>query len=141
MNILAFSSLVSSCLCFFLGSFVYHLNKKKWVNKIFMFMCLSISYWAFADFMILQAESVDTAYLWFKIGFLWPFSIALLFHFSLLFTENTKILSKNFTNFLIYFPALFFSVIELITGLISGEPIKANGGYTYSIPENSLFFG
>ncbi len=140
MNIFAFSSLISFCLCLLLGNFVYHLNKKNQINKIFMLMCVSISYWAFTDFMILQAESFAAAYSWFKIGFLWPFSVALLFHFSLLFTGNTKILSKFFTNFLIYFPALFFSIFGLTTDLISGEPVKANGVYTYSIPENSLLF-
>ncbi len=101
---------------------------------------MSISYWAFTDFMVLQAESTNTAYLWLKIGFLWPFSIALLFHFVLIFTEKTKILRNKFTIFLLYTPALFFSFFELATNLISAGVTKANWGWVYTIPENSLLF-
>jgi len=140
INILALLSLMSCCLCFFLGNFVYNLNKKKAINQIFLLMCFSISYWAFTDFMVNQADSIDTAFVWFKLGFLWPFTIALLFHFILIFSEKTKIFSNKYIIFLIYAPAVFFSFFELTTNLISGELIKVAWGYSYSIQENSLLF-
>jgi len=134
----ALTSLLSSFICLLLGNFVYSLNRKKISNKVFGLTCLSISYWAFTDFMLLQAESIERAHLWYKFGFLWPFTIALLFHFLLIFTGKTKILNKKLTFFLVYAPALFFSIVEATTDLIGGELITTNWGYTYIFPETSL---
>ena len=140
ITVFSLSSLFSSFICLALGNFVYTLNKKKALNRVFWLMCLSISYWAFTDFMVLQAENVETAYLWYKFGFLWPFTIALLFHFVLIFSGKTKILNKKLTLVLLYAPALFFSIVEATTNLIGGELVKVSWGYTYIVPETSLLF-
>ena len=140
MHFSAFFSLFASVVCFTLGNFVYHLDKKNMVNKIFVLMCVSISYWAFTDFMVLQAETVEAAYLWLKFGFLWPFTSAFLFHFSLVFADDKSFLRHNFTIFLAYAGAAIISVFQLGTNLVSGYPILVSGRYTYSIPENSLLF-
>ena len=140
INVIALLSLISSGLCFLLGNFVYTLNRRKDTNQIFLLMCLSISYWAFTDFMVTQAENMDAAVMWFKIGFLWPFTVALLFHFVLVFTEKTKLFSNKYMVFLIYAPAAFFSFLELTTNLVSGELVKGTWGYTYNIQETSSLF-
>lgn len=110
------------------------------LNKIFFILCISFSYWAFTDFMPLQAESIETASLWLKFGSFWPVCPALLVHFSLVYSENKKLLKKKLTYFLMYAPTLFFSVIYLTTNLISGEPQKTPWGYTNSLPENPLVY-
>jgi PAS domain S-box-containing protein len=140
ITIFALSSLFSSFICLVLGNFVYSLNRKKVINKVFGLMCISISYWAFTDFMVLQAANIETAYSWYKLGFLWPFTIALLFHFVLIFSGKTKILNKKLTLFLLYAPALLFSIVEATTDLIGGELVKVSWGYTYIVPETSLLF-
>jgi PAS domain S-box-containing protein len=90
--------------------------------------------------MVSQAEGMDVAVMWFKIGFLWPFTVALLFHFILIFTEKTKLFSNKLVVFLIYAPAAFFSFLELTTNLVSGELVKGTWGYTYNIQETSFLF-
>jgi PAS domain S-box-containing protein len=97
------------------------------------------AYWAFTEFMMRQSSTVENAYLWSKIGFLWPFSIALLVHFGFVFTENA-LLKKRKTYVLIYGPALFFSLIELTTNFISGPPINEYWGYTSTVPQDSWLY-
>jgi len=140
MNIFALFSLFASVLSIYLGNFVYHLDKKKLLNKIFMFFSLSLSYWAFTEFMYRQADSPDTAYLWLKIGVFWPFVFSFFIHFTLAFTEKEKLLENKLTYFLIYVPAAIFSAIELTTNLMTAGPAKKFWGYTYAIPEDLWLF-
>ena len=140
LNIFAFSSLASSFLCFFLGTSVYYSNRKKEINQIFLLMCFSIFYWSFTNFMLIQAESLEAATMWAKMGFLWPFSIAFLFHFILIFSQITDFFGNKYTVFLLYAPASIFSFFELTTNQISGELVKGNWGYMYAVTENSFLF-
>jgi PAS domain S-box-containing protein len=140
LTLYALLSLFSSFIALGLGIFVHNFNSKKTINRIFGLLCISISYCAFTDFMLLQSESIEMASVWYKLGFLWPFTIALLFHFVLIFTGKTRSSNKRLTIFSLYGPALVFSIVEASTGLIGGELIKVNWGYAYIIPETSLVF-
>lgn len=140
MPIFALFSLLSAILCWTLGIYVYSRNPKSSVNRIFALFSLSLFYWSFAEFMLRQADTFETAYLWLKISSFWPFIIALLFHFGLIFAERQKLLSNKLAYLLIYLPALLFSLVELTTNLMSGDPVKKYWGYTYVVPTESLFY-
>jgi PAS domain S-box-containing protein len=140
MNLFPFLSLLASTICFTFGLTVHFLSKKKLLNIVFMLMCTCIAYWAFTDFMLKQAQTYETASFWLKLGFLWPFTSAFMFHFSIVFSGRKGILGNRITVFLVYFISSVFSVLELTTDIMTGNPVIRNGVYTYSIPEFSLFF-
>ncbi len=99
-----------------------------------MLTLLFNSYWAFGEFMTAQAATAEAAYFWVKVMFLWPFWIALLLHFTLVFTES-RLLKKKLTYVLMYFPAAFFAIIDLTTNWISAQPVEQYWGYTYTAQE------
>ncbi len=135
----ALSSLLASGIALFLGSFVFHRNPRKALNRVFLIYCLSAAYYAFTEFGYRQAESVDTAYFWWKVGAFWPFTVSLILHFTLIFTEKSQLLKGKFTYFLIYAPALMFSLMELTTNLLTTGLIKVYWGWTNSISESPLY--
>jgi len=105
-------------------------------------MCYSLSvfYLGFTEFMYRQADSYQSAYLWLKISAFWPFAVASLMHFILVFTEKESWLKNKLTYVLIYVPALIFSIFALNINLMSGNPIREYWGYTYAIPEYSWVY-
>jgi PAS domain S-box-containing protein len=94
------------------------------------------AYWAFTEFMMLTADSVQTALFWNKVLVLWPLFPAFMLHFTLVFTENS-LLKNKLTYVFIYLPVSVFAVIDLTTDWISALPIKQPWGYTYAVPINS----
>jgi PAS domain S-box-containing protein len=137
MNIYALFSLCASAISIFLGISVYFLNRKSMINKLFMLTMLANAYWAFCEFMLSQSSSLETAVLWGKALFLWPFLIALLLHFTLAFTES-DLLKNKLTYVVLYFPALLFSLIDLTTNWISTTPTLKFWGYATTTPPFSL---
>jgi PAS domain S-box-containing protein len=139
MNIYTGLLLLSSLTCMFLGLIVYQLHRKERINKLFAYTFFFASYWALTDFLMRNSTSANEAYFWNKTSFLWPFVVALLFHFSLAYTKN-KLLNHKAKYAVIYAPAIFLSTLDLTTGLISGPIISQYLGFTYSIPSNPLFY-
>jgi PAS domain S-box-containing protein len=140
MNILALSSLLAFEVALFLGLFVLLRDPRNTLNRVFLWYCLSLAWWAFTEFGYRQADNAHTAYWWIKAGALWPFAISLLLHFVLVLTAQSRLLENRLTYLLIYFPAAVFSLLDLTSTLIIGEPIRVYWGWTYSISENSLFY-
>ncbi len=139
MNIYAFSSLLASYACFLLGITVYQKDPKNELNKIIVFLCIFLGYTSFVEFGNRQAATASDAYVWLKLGSFWPFVMSFLMHFTILFIKKGDILQKKMY-FLIYAPAVVFSVLDLTTPLISGEPREEYWGWTYSVPENPLLY-
>jgi PAS domain S-box-containing protein len=140
MNIFVLLSLISSVILFFLGNWVYSLAKKETINKVFLFLCMALSFWAFTEFMGRQADSLDTAYFWLRASALWPLAIGLFVHFALVFSEEKKLLAKKLTYILIYGPAVVFMIIDSTTNLVSTGLIKEVWGYAAVLSENSWVF-
>ncbi len=114
-------------------------NKHKIVSKP-AFYALTMSanaYWAFCEYMLSQSSSVETAILWGKALFLWPFLLAFVLHFALAFTEN-ELLKNKLIYVVLYFPALIFSLIDLATNWISSTPTLKFWGYATSVPSYSV---
>ncbi len=139
MNIYTGLLLLSSTVCLIIGILVYQLNRKERLNKLFTLTFLFASYWAITDFLMRNSVNTNEAYYWNKTSFLWPFSLALLFHFSLVFTKN-KLLRYKASYVVIYAPAILLSIIDLTTGLVSGPIISEVFGFTYSVPSNPIFY-
>jgi PAS domain-containing protein len=133
MSPFALLSLLSTIAIVFLGNFVYYKDPTKQLNKTFMVFCISCAYWSFTEFAYRQAGDADTARLWFKLGSFWPFAIAILLHFVLVFTGQWQRFGSRLVGVLLYGPALVFSLVDLTTDLISGEPIRMYWGWTYGV--------
>jgi PAS domain S-box-containing protein len=139
MNIFDLQSLIAFLVALFLGNFVYFKNPKDRLNRIFMLLCLFNAYASFVDFEFRRAHNYETALFWARAGAFWWVIIPLLLHFVLIFTEHAKLLKKKITYILMYGPALLFSLVDLTTFLATGKPTRAYGGWTFGLPDNSLF--
>jgi PAS domain S-box-containing protein len=101
-------------------------------------MMIFNSYWAFCLFMMSQSLSLADALLWQNALCFWPFIISLLLHFTLVYTESS-LLKNKLIYIALYFPALFFSLIDLTTqNVISTIPILKFWGYQNTLPNNSI---
>ena len=141
MNIFAFVSLLSGVIIFSLGNYVIYKNKNRPINLIFMLFCILAGYLSYAESMLRQAADIETAYFWHKMMAIWPFSISLLFHFILIFTEKKRFFKNKPASYsLIYIPPLVISLLNLPAGLITGDPVREYWGWTYTIPNNSIVY-
>jgi PAS domain S-box-containing protein len=131
LSIYSVIAIFASFICLLLAFIVYFTNRKSNLNRIFTCTVIFGAYSAFTTFMVMQAETVETAYLWNKIGFLWPFFVASLLLFILTFTEN-RLAARRYSHLLVFTPALFFAVLDLTTDQISGLPVMGPWGYTFS---------
>lgn len=127
MNIFAWLSLTSLVATIVLGIVVYTKNPKNVINRFFLFLCMFLSYWAFAEFGFLQADNLDSTIFWIKASSFWPILISIMMHFVLIFTEKSKWLKNKVIFFSLYAPAVIFSLLFLITN--SHIPIKEDWGW------------
>jgi PAS domain S-box-containing protein len=135
MNFLSLLLFFTSIASVILGVIVYFLNRKNLLNRIFALTLWFHAYWASTQFMMLVSTDSQAAYIWDKSGFLAPFSMALLLHFGLVFTENEMLKDKK-TYLLIYSPALVFSLFHLTTDLMTGPIVLGYWGFINTLPSN-----
>jgi PAS domain S-box-containing protein len=138
MHLYALLSLFASAISITLGVSVFFLNRTAKLNKLFMVTMIFNSYWAFCLFMMSQSATLVGAVFWQKVLCFWPFLMAILLHFTLVYTENC-LLKNKFIYVALYFPALFFSLIDLtIPNVISTTPTLKFWGYQNTLPNGSL---
>jgi PAS domain S-box-containing protein len=89
--------------------------------------------------MMSQATDLETAILWSKTLFLWPFMAPFMVHFALVFTDS-ELLKRKLTYVLLYLPAPIFSVIDFSTNLITATPTYQSWGYSYTAPLGSWIY-
>jgi PAS domain S-box-containing protein len=124
---------VLSLFCFlallFLGNFVYFLDRKRPTHRLFLLMSVAFAYWAFCEFMTNTSAEVDRAYFWQKVLSAWPFTVALLSHFLIHFTERARWLRRRWVWPALYLPAAFFAGVEISTDIFVGELTRGSFGY------------
>src|SRR4030042_4549527 len=138
MNLYAWLSLCSSLTSVVLGIIVFSLNRKRLLNKLFLLTALAGFYWAFTEFMMWQASSVEVANFWNKMGFLWPFFAVLVLHFSLVYVDSNW-LKKKTTYLFLYLPAVFFALADLVTEQINGPVMMEYWGYEDTSPATLIY--
>ena len=140
MSVLAIISLISFAVAVLMGTFAIRQDHRNLLNWIFLFYCLSAAYLAIAELGSYIAITPENAAQWLKAGSLWPFVIAFLVHYGLLFTKSVRLLGKALTYFVIYAPALAFVILDLTTGLLQGEPVEQAWGWGYNVPEDTSIY-
>jgi|GEM_PF-2624027 len=141
MSFLALFSLLIAFFCVILGNLIFHLEPKNAKNRFFLIICLLIGFGAFTEFGARQADSFSEALFWLKLSTFSLITIAVIFHFSLVFTEPKNLLSQKRTYLFIYLPAIILVALDMGSGLFSGKPIQKSWGWTYDIiPQNFYLF-
>ncbi len=135
--IYAIFAMAASIICSVLAAVVYFFNRKGQLNQVFIYTIVFGAYAAFTTFMVITADSSQTAYLWNKIGFLWPFFLVLLLQFILVFTENHLATDKR-QYLLLYVSAAIFALLDLTTDYISGLPVNTLYGYIFNGADSLL---
>lgn len=107
---------------------MYSFNKKSTLNKVFLLALLTTFLYSFSTVMMWSSSNPSAAYFWNKVGTVWPFFVATVFNFALIYTENKWLKSKR--NYLVlYLPAVAFFLTDLFTNLINGPPVLRFWGY------------
>lgn len=126
----------------FLGGYVFKLNPKSRVNRIFLLFSLCFAIWAFTFAFFYSASDKQTAWFWYTLSalgrFLYP---AVLLNIALIFTNN-KFITKNWYNsILLYIPPLIF-LYAIFTGpFITQDLVLINSQwYEILITNNGWWF-
>ncbi|MCW3999037.1 MAG: PAS domain S-box protein [Candidatus Bathyarchaeota archaeon] len=130
MSIIVFSliSLLSAIISLGLAFFVLHLNLSNRLNRIFFMTALLGFLYSFTTVIMWMSPDAYTALVWHKLGTLWPFFIALVLHFALVFTGSGWL--KNKSRYLIlYGPAAAFFLVDLFTTYINTAPTLEYWGF------------
>lgn len=127
-TILSVICLISVFITFGLGIAAYTKNPQSSVNRLFLLMMCSASYWAFGEFMIWQAGSYNGVLFWLKFSSFWPFVLGFTLHFILVFTRPA-----------VYdrYPALIAALIYIPSALISCAVLFTDWIFTVGIPSGS----
>lgn len=126
----------------FLGGYVFKLNPKSRVNRIFLLFSLCFAIWAFTFAFFYSTSDKQTAWFWYTLSalgrFLYP---AVLLNIALIFTNN-KFITKNWYNsILLYIPPLIF-LYAIFTGpFITQDLVLINSQwYEILITNNGWWF-
>ncbi|NIM17328.1 MAG: PAS domain S-box protein [Candidatus Aminicenantes bacterium] len=139
MSVFAVIPLLTAVASLFLGDFVFYLNPRLVVNRMFFYCCLLFTFLGFVEFAFCRAETYDTAFFWFKMGAVWTFMVSVGIHFVLIFIEKKKLLKKWQIFSLVYLPALFFFALEVVGGP-PVELIKLSWGWTYTYQVETIVY-
>jgi hypothetical protein len=122
--------LVSFFANIFIGFFIIAINSKNILNRVYSLFALMAGFWSLGIFI----ENISISYIGSKFGSVMAvssanFLSAFLLLFFLLFTGNKIVKNRKIIYFLIFIPAITFSVLNVTTNLISLGLEKVPWGY------------
>lgn len=139
---LVFFCMLSAFITFGLGVYVYARNPPSPVNRLFVIVMLSATYWAIGEFLIWHVAGYENVWFWLKFSSFWPFVIAFTAHFVLVFCGHP--LSTYRRPYLLaialYLPAAIISLIGLFSENIYTVGYVVGVGYTYVPARGSLSY-
>jgi len=121
---------IAFSLAFFTASAVYILlglgsllnNTANSLNRVFFFLCLSLTVWAFCFSIINSAPDYGTALLWRQLSALgWGVTHSLSLHFLIILTDNERFLKNKWLYVPLYLPALINVFVFTISSNIFGN--------------------
>lgn len=131
--VLAGLCVISALITYGLGMYVFARNPSSIVNRLFLAVTLSATYWALGEFLIWHSVTYDGCLFWLKASSFWTVVIALTVHFTLAFTGHPLVKEKKHAVLfaVLYLPALLFALIEISTDLIYTVTFQPGTGYVY----------
>jgi PAS domain S-box-containing protein len=124
---------VSAFITYGLGIYVFAQNSSSAVNRLFLALTLTATYWALGEFLIWHSAGYDGYLFWLKASSFWPLVAAFTVHFTLAFTGH-PLARKERRGVLIgalYLPALLFALLGLSTDLLYTVAFQSGTGYAY----------
>ncbi|MDF2614449.1 MAG: putative signal transduction protein containing an domain [Clostridia bacterium] len=92
---------------FLLGVYAIALNMNEHLNRVFLFLCLSISIWAFSFAVGNSASSYEEALMWRRISSLgWGVAYSIIVHFTLVLMGAKRALKTKWVYAVLYLPAV-----------------------------------
>jgi PAS domain S-box-containing protein len=118
MNLVSLVTFLSAVIYIFLAIYGLRMKPRTRLISIFVVLCICCALWAFCIAFMFPAENWASAWLWFRMSAPgWCLGPAILLHFGLILTEDKESPRSNGIQFLMYIPALVFTVIAMSKGL------------------------
>lgn len=132
--------IISSSVILFSGLFVFYRNPHLRSKSIFLFFCLITGILGVIETGFILSKNSENTRVWFLLYTFRPVVLSLFLHFSLIFSHRVVLLKRKIVPFLIYFPSVVFSLLDHMTGLITGRPVQASWGWSRSVDPNPALF-
>ncbi|MCK9277848.1 MAG: PAS domain-containing protein [Methanoculleus sp.] len=124
---------VSAFITYGLGIYVLAQNPSSTVNRLFLAIALSATYWALGELLIWHSAGYNGCLFWLKASSFWPLVVAFSVHFTLVFTDHPLVQEKarSAPMVLLYLPAILIALIGLFTDLIYIVALQPGTGSVY----------
>ena len=124
---------VSAFITYGLGIYVFAQSPSSAVNRLFLALTLTATYWALGEYLIWHSAGYDSYLFWLKASSFWPLVVAFTVHFTLAFTGHPFAGEKRRGALLatLYLPAALIALIGLFTDLIYTVELLPGAGYVY----------
>ena len=111
---------VVSIISIYWGFYIIKLNPKEKINRSFLFVCISLSIWAFSFSFGNVARNTDVALFWRRVAAVgWTSIVSISLHFLLLITRKIKDKKQEWIIYLLHIPALINMYIFSFSNKIS----------------------
>ncbi len=141
MNILSVLSLILFPFYIFMGWYVYKLDPKSRINRIFILYAFCFSIWAFTFAFFYSAPDKATAWFWYNLSaigrFFYP---ALILDLALIFTKNRFFHVRWQNSLPLYILPVIF-IFAIFTGtFITEDLVFVNGQWYESLITNNIWW-
>lgn len=141
MNAFSLILTILSVIYVVLGIRVFRLDKRARQNRLFLALILSIVVWSFATAFYISAPNVAACSTWYKISSVGCYIfIGSVLQFFLFFTKKEKFLSRWWMYALLYSPAIFFSLMEVVLDFYVKSYQRGQNGWVISAQTDSIWF-
>ena len=131
---------ISGCFYMFFGAYAAVANIKSHVNRLFLWLTISMAVWSFTYSFANTAPTAEAGAFWKNMAaFGWGTFYSIIFHFILVFTKTNIRFNKRITLTLIYLPALINIILFAPFGLFAetqDQMVRANFGWANVAPLN-----
>lgn len=125
----------------FLGIYSITLNVKEHLNRVFLFLCLCFSIWAFTFAVGNSSNNYEDAIMWRSISSLgWGVAYSIVVHFTLVLTEEKSIMKTKWIYAVLYLPAavnVFIYGVYSRVGKIQYDLVHTKAGWA-NVPIDSI---
>lgn len=141
MNTLSILSFAVLPLYIFLGWYIFNLEPKSPVNRIFLLLSACFSIWAFSFAFFYSAPDIQTAWFWYNLSALGRFFYpALLLSIVLFFTKNKLTTENWYYSLIIYIPALIFLYAIFAGPFITKDLLLINSQWYEDLITNNFWW-
>ena len=109
-----------------IGSFVFSRNPRVSTNRIFYFLMITVALWSFIEFQLSISIDGESYLFWADLDIIYIFTIMVLFHFTLVFTNSLILLKNKYMHLLIYGIAILGMCFDYVF-VVNSEPVLING--------------